>query len=258
MSQPARRPCGGNTRESRDQVDSGRAPQPPRQLFSTRPQPPPPRADKGRARALRRHLPAPAARARPATCPSRLRRYPATLTVITPTKILGKVMRSASARGGRALRKGRDVARISAGCALAAGARSGVARGVPLHSYATRRHCRPDWENRTRGARDCARTRIDTAPPHDPRPLQPAPARTNHPAHSARRASMARPPPSAIDITPETPVISGRNADTPTSFPRRRTSKMKINIQVTYREKYLVNYENIIQITISTPVSEDK
>ncbi|CAH2087048.1 unnamed protein product [Euphydryas editha] len=49
-----------------------------------------------------------------------------------------------SARDGRALRKGRDVARVCACDALAAGARSGIARGVPSHGYATRRHCRPD------------------------------------------------------------------------------------------------------------------
>lgn len=43
------------------------------------------------------------------------------------------------------------------------------------------------------------------------------------PIPAARSATLAQPPPSAIDITPETPVISGRNAYCPTSFSRRRT-----------------------------------
>lgn len=135
------------------------------------------------------------------------------------------------ARGGRALRKGRDVARISACSALAAGARSGVARGVPLHSYATRRHCRPDGENRRRGARECARTRIDTLPacppatpppPSAPAARRPARCRPQRHPHYHRHPQLTlhRRHQSFLDVTHYTP----------TSFSRRRTRYTNIII----------------------------
>lgn len=71
--------------------------------------------------------------------------------------------------------------------------------------------------------------------------------RTARPAPAARSASERdqRPPPSAIDITPETPLISGRNSDTSQSFARHRTRYTDIIMRASYWEKYLVNYQNM-------------
>lgn len=82
---------------------------------------------------------------------------------LIPCHWAGRERRDLFARGARALRKGRDVARVCACGALAAGARCGVARGVPpqvMQRAATvARTGKIEGEGRGTGAR----TRIDTA-----------------------------------------------------------------------------------------------
>lgn len=92
-----------------------------------------------RARALRLHLPADRRFAPGSAVSSQNKTKPEahwTLQTLSFERSSREV-----ARGGRALRKGRD-GRVWARCARAAGARSGVARGVPPRRYATRRRLR--------------------------------------------------------------------------------------------------------------------
>lgn len=124
MPQPARRPCGANTRESREERGSIAAPAS-ASIIHHATATTTTRWTKGSAHCDDTYQPT--GRARPhVQCRQTVRRrYTNPLSLETSTNS------GAGARCARALRKGRDVARVCACGALAAGVRCGIARGVP-------------------------------------------------------------------------------------------------------------------------------
>lgn len=204
MPQPARRPCGARTRPTRDasrEVDSGASASIIQLATATTTT----AADKGqRTAATPTSPPVAPGRTSNVVQPSVRCRH------TNPLSLEPSTSSGVSARGGRALRKGRDVARVCACGALAAGVRCGIARGVPPQVM-QRAVSAP--RSKARGA-GSARAPASI-------PQRRAPPRRRRRCHRRhRRRCRCRHLPPAIHITPETDISERSACSRQTSLTR--------------------------------------